>query len=230
MRHIIDAVRRHLLVPAALIVVVTFAVVAASASQDPQELKQAEADVPQLAQVLGLEPGMAVADVGAGGGAMTLVMARWIGPDGRVYSNDVNKAAVQSIRQAADRAHLRNVVTVVGSQTSANLPKACCDAIWLRDVYHHLTNPAAEDSSVFQSLKPGGRLAVIDFKPMPGSKPPPNVPADRTGHGILPSIVERELGAAGFHIERTISHWPPPPDKGDYFLVLAQKPASHEAR
>jgi hypothetical protein len=59
---------------------------------------------------------------------------------------------------------------------------------------------------------------------MPGSKPPPNVPADRTGHGISPAIVERELVAAGFTLVQTIAKWPPPPDKGEaFFLVLVRK-------
>ncbi len=206
---------------------------AAARQQDAtaEELKQAEADVPRLAGVLGLEPGMTVADVGAGGGAMTLVMAHWLGPAGRVYSTDITEAAVRAVREQAVRAHLDTVVTLVGTQTATNLPNACCDAIWLRNVYHHLTDPADEDRSLFDSLKPGGRLAVIDFEPQPGSKPPPDVPADRTGHGILSAIVERELSATGFTVVRTIPHWPPPPDKSDFgFLVLVRKPDSKEAR
>lgn len=212
----------------AVAVVTWLAAVAAGQKADPQELKQAEADVPQLVNVLALQRGMTVADVGAGAGAMTLVMARWLGPAGRVYSTDINDDTVRAIHGQAAEWHLDNVVTIVGAQTGTNLPNACCDAIWLRDVYHHLTNPAAEDHSLFEALKPGGRLAIIDFEPQPGSKPPPNVPADRTGHGITNEIVERELTSAGFSVVRTIQPWPPPPDKGDFFLVLANKLGSVE--
>lgn len=220
--------RRHLLallvaVPAA---VLSLATVAGPQNATTEELKQAEADVPKLADVLGLEPGMTVADVGAGGGAMTLVMARWLGPAGRIYSTDINPASVRAIHDQAVRAHLANVITRIGTQSGTNLPNACCDAIWLRDVYHHLTDPGAEDRSLLESLKSGGRLAIIDFEPQPGSKPPPGVPADRTGHGITPTIVAHELTAAGFMVDKTITHWPVP-DQSASFLVLARKPESN---
>lgn len=196
----------------------------------PDELKQAETEVPQLAGVLGLKRGMTVADVGTGGGAMTLVMARWLGPAGRVYATDVDAATVRSVQEQAARAKLGNVVTVIGTQSATRLPRMCCEAIWLRNVYHHLTDPAREDGSLFDSLKDGGSLAVIDFRPMPGSKPPAGVPADRTGHGIVPEIVARELTAAGFTIVNTIPHWPPPDEKSESFLVLARKPATNTTR
>ena len=73
------------------------------------------------------------------------------------------------------------------------------------------------------ALKAGGRLAIIDFEPAPGSGPPPNVPANRTGHGVAATIVEDELRAASFEIVRTIPCWPPGDRTDEYFLVLARK-------
>jgi ubiquinone/menaquinone biosynthesis C-methylase UbiE len=188
------------------------------------ELKEAEHDVPALMQVLDVTPGMTVADVGAGAGAMTIVTARWLGPGGRVYSTDINEAQVRAIADQVTHAGLSNVVTLLGADASTHLPDRCCDAIWLRDVYHHLKDPIAIDRSLRAALKPGKRVAIIDFEPAPGSEPAPGVPKNRTGHGILPSIVVRELTEAGLTPVRTIATWPEGPPPGGYFLVLFKKP------
>jgi len=187
------------------------------------ELKQAELDVPKLLPVLELTPGMTVADVGAGAGAMTLVMAQALGPSGRVYATDVNAFQIDAIRDQANARHLENVVATLGTQTSTGLPDRCCDAIFVRDAYHHFTDPSAMNRSFAAALKPGGRLAIIDFGPAPGTGPPPNVPANRTGHGITSTIVEQELQTAGFQLIRTIPRWPPGDKTDEYFLVLARK-------
>ncbi len=188
------------------------------------ELKQAETEVPQLIKVLEIAPGMTVADVGAGGGAMTMVMARRVGPMGRVYATELNPQQVTAIRAQAAAATLENVVVVEAAPTATNLPDACCDAIYLRNVYHHLTDPLAEDRSLLKALKPGGRLAIIDFEPAPGSKPAPDVPADRTGHGVAKAIVARELRTAGFDVDSTIRKWPATSAGDASFLVLARRP------
>ena len=144
------------------------------------ERAQAEREVPQLAAVLELKPGMTVADVGAGGGAVTVVLGKWMGP-GRVFATDIGAQQLQLIRDYVMREGLTNVTVIEGRPTATNLPDACCDAIFLRDVYHHLTDPESMNKSLHASLKPGGRLAVIDFPPEPGSKTPAGVPANREG-------------------------------------------------
>lgn len=217
MRHRLNAIL------ALVLVWTTSGALRAQVAADANELKQAELDVPKLMQVLELAPGMSVADVGAGAGAMTLALAGALGPSGRVYSTDVNAVQIPVIREQAAARHLDNVIAIVGTQTSTGLPDACCDGIFARDAYHHFSDPAAMNRSFAAALKPGGRLAIIDFEPEPGSKPPSNVPANRTGHGVAATIVEEELRAAGFELVRTIPRWPPG-DKTDlFFLVLARK-------
>ena len=71
-----------------------------------------------------------------------------------------------------------------------------------------MKDPTAIDRSLRAALNPGERVAIIDFEPAPGSQPPPSVPANRTGHGILPAIVVRELTEAGLTPVRTIPTWP----------------------
>jgi predicted methyltransferase len=187
------------------------------------ELRDAEHDVPHLAAVLDLKPGMTVADVGAGMGAMTIVMARWLGPTGRLFASDVAETALTALRDTKAREHLETVTVVPGAAGATNLPDGCCDAIWLRDVYHHVTEPADFNRSLLASLRPGGRLAIIDFRPESGSQAPKGLPADRTGHGITPSIVEREVRAAGFVHVRTIDAWPPESTRHHFFLVLFRR-------
>ena len=87
---------------------------AVSESQRPagavrQEREQAAREVPQLAELLALKPGMTVADVGAGGGAMSVVMAKWLGPEGRVYATDVRAEQLAEIRAAVAQDALSNV-------------------------------------------------------------------------------------------------------------------------
>jgi SAM-dependent methyltransferase len=97
-----------------------------------------------------------------------------------------------------------------------------CDAIFLRDVYHHLADPRAFGASLSASLKPGGRLAIIDFEPETGSKVPDGVPENRGGHGIRPALILSELTQSGFRHATTISGWPRDTDR--LFLVLLEKP------
>jgi predicted methyltransferase len=187
-----------------------------------QEREQAAREVPQLAELLALQPGMTVADVGAGGGAMSVVMARWLGPAGRVYATEVGTEQLAEIRAYVAQELLPNVVVLDSTESSTSLPAACCDTIFLRDVYHHLTRPAEINASLLAALKRGGRLAVVDFPPEPGSAIPRGVPTDRGGHGIAPSMIVTEVTRAGFRHVKTVSPWNAVRDR--LFVVMFEKP------
>jgi precorrin-6B methylase 2 len=186
------------------------------------QLKAAEIEVPQLVQLLELKPGMAVADVGAGFGAWTMRFARWIGPEGRVYATEIGAAQLTALRDSVQREKLTNVIVVEGAAGTTNLPALCCEAILIRDAYHHLTQPADIIRSFAASLKPGGRLAVIDFPPRPNSEVPANVPANRGGHGVPPEVVQSEVGAVLTYV-RTIPMWAPNSQPASLYLVLFRK-------
>jgi predicted methyltransferase len=187
------------------------------AKQIAQERKSAEEDAPKLVEALELKPGMTVADVGTGGGAMTVVLGHWIGT-GRVFATDITERALRTTREYAKKEGLTNVTVIEGGAASTNLPPACCDAIFLRNVYHHITAIEAFNKSLLDSLKPGGRLAIIDFVGRPGSRLPEGVPANRGGHGIPPSVVIEEMKAAGLTYVRTIEKF-----DGVAFLTLFRK-------
>lgn len=187
-------------------------------------LRSAEKEVPRLIELLELKPGSVVADVGAGFGAWTMALAKAVGPSGRVYATEVGASQLAALRDLVRRESLANVVVVEGAADSTNLPPACCDAILVRDVYHHLSKPEEVARSAAAALKPGGRLAVVDFPPRPNSAVPSGVPANRNGHGVPAEIVEREVSAAGLRHVNTTVNWSPESEPAALFLVLFRKP------
>jgi len=184
--------------------------------------KAADVEVPQLVTLLDLKPGMAIADIGAGFGAWTMAFSAWAGPAGRVYATDVGAPQLAALRDAVRREGLTNVTVIEGAAGTSNLPALCCDAILVRDAYHHFTQPEDIVRSLAAALKPGGRLAVIDFPPRQNSEVPSGVPVNRGGHGVPPEVVQREVGAAMTHV-RTIANWAAQSQPASLYLVLFRK-------
>lgn len=213
------------------LVVLLFTSLVAQQPQGQQGLtdamvQTAAREVPQLVTLLELKPGMTVADVGAGFGAWTVAFAKWIGPSGRVYATDVGDKQLAYLRESATREGLANVTVLAGAERSTNLPAGCCDAILIRDAFHHLTQPNDILRSMAAALKPGGRLAVIDFPPRPNSEVPAGVPANRGGHGVPPQVVTGEVAAAGLTVVTANPQWSRDSQPSDLFLLLFRKPAN----
>ena len=161
----------------------------------------------RLFDALELEPGMTVGEVGAGRGEMTLEMANRLGPEGHVYTNELDPARLEDIRNAVRQEQLENVTVIESGANSTNLPEGCCDAIFVRDVYHHLTSPDEIIQSIVTALKPGGRFGVIDFEPRGGMRPVEGVPANREEHGIRPDLIVEEVRAAGMTPTQPSADW-----------------------
>jgi len=178
------------------------------------------ADVARLIDVLQLKPGSYVADIGAGGGELTIMVAKIVGRDGRVYSSDLGADRVERLRQAVEKGGMTNVQVIEGHETRTNLPDGCCDAIFMRNVYHHFGDPPAMNASILRALKPNGRVAVIDFPPRGGPTAPPGKRGENPSHGVDQKTVAAELTAAGFRIVTTEDR----PDR--WFMVVGAKPAS----
>ena len=192
------------------------------ARQVAQERQQAEFEAPQLAEVLDLKPGMTVADIGTGGGAMAVVLGRLVG-SGRIYATDLTQRSLTITREYAKKEGLTNITVIEGGAASTNLPSESCEALFMRNVYHHVTEPAAFNKSLYATAKPGARLAIIDAPPGKGSELPAGVPANRGGHGVPAAVVIDELTAAGFMHVRTIQGWPPGDKYPTVFLALFEK-------
>ena len=123
-----------------------------------------ETEVERLARVLDLQPGDAVADVGAGDGWLSIEMAAIVGESGRVFATELAADRRDAIRAAVVATGLDNVTVVEAGERETNLAPECCDAIFLRRVYHHLTDTAATNASLQAALKPDGRLAIIELE------------------------------------------------------------------
>ncbi len=215
--------RQHAAKLALLVLALSVATSAQQTSLTPAHLKQAAIEAPRLAELLAIKPGAAVADVGAGFGAWMAELSRLVGPTGRVYATDIGAPQLAALRAWVAKDALANVTVIEASADSTNLPAGCCDAILIRDVYHHLTNPTAVVKSMAAALKPGGRLALIDFPPQGGSAVPAGVPENRGGHGVPQAVVRQEVSQFLTHV-RTISPWDAPNQTQPLYLLLFQKP------
>ena len=183
------------------------------------EARQTVVEVGRLSDVLRLRPDSRVADVGAGGGRFTLELARQYLTDGFIYATEIDLDRLGTLNDAVRQAGIDNVTIVESGTTDTGLPPACCDAVFLRTVYHHLTRPEAIASDLFSAIREDGRLAVIDFPPsrwLSIISPIRGVPEDRVGHGVAAETVLSELTAAGFVLEERIDDW----GSGRYCLVL----------
>jgi ubiquinone/menaquinone biosynthesis C-methylase UbiE len=176
-------------------------------------------DAARLVTVLQLQPGRTVADIGAGGGQLAMALAREVAPSGQVYATELDSDRLRDIRQAAESAGLKNVTVVEGQATHTNLPEQCCDALVLRRVYHHFTNPRLMNASMRQSLKPGGLLAVIDFVPDSAESADPDGRAKGNQHGVTSGTVVRELSQAGFELVAVEKG-----SKSGRFMVVVRRP------
>ena len=187
-----------------------------------QDTWHREAD--RLNNLLQWHSGSVVAEIGAGNGELTSLAADRVGPSGRVYTTELDSGKLSYLKELTSQHP--NITVIQAGDRSTNLPPACCDSIFMRLVYHHLTKPAEIDASLFQSLKPGGRLAIIDEVPSKGSSVPEGVPKNRGGHGIPQQILINELTAAGFRLETTENDWPPGDAYHQIYCVVFLKAAN----
>lgn len=187
---------------------------------------RADDEAARLAVLLGVGPASVMADVGAGDGALAAELAGVVGPQGRVYATELEESQLEEIRESAREAGRANVEAVQAGVATTGLPDACCDAILLRHVYHHLSEPAALDAALFRALRPGGRLVVIDFRPswLLAAFRVKDAPASRGGHGIEPAMVLDELRQAGFEPVETLDPWQRKILGPDDFAVVVRRP------
>jgi len=147
-----------------------------------------------------IEPGMTVADIGAGTGLFTRLFADAVGDEGLVYANDISPTFVKHIAASADEFGLENVITILGRDKSAELPEGEVDLVFLCDVYHHFEYPEWMMRSIHQALKPEGRLIVIDFVREEGISSDWVLDHVRAGQAVF----EEEITSVGFRKVREI--------------------------
>jgi ubiquinone/menaquinone biosynthesis C-methylase UbiE len=112
--------------------------------------------------VLGIGEASVVADLGAGSGWFTVRLARRVGPNGMVYAEDVQRPMIQAIKIRVDRLGVKNVTTVLGTQSDPRLP-VTVDAVLIVDAYHEMEQAVALLRNLATKLKSTGRIGIIDF-------------------------------------------------------------------
>jgi ubiquinone/menaquinone biosynthesis C-methylase UbiE len=160
----------------------------------------------EVIQALALKPDAVIADIGAGTGYFAMRFANMV-PQGRVYGVDIEPDMVRYLAERAKREKRANVVAIAGVPEDPRLPEKA-DLILLVDVFHHIGDRERYFRKLRASLKPGGRIAIIDFRLDSPEGPPP---AAR----IAPERVVSELKAAGYTLSREHGFLP-----NQYFLVF----------
>ena len=188
---------------AATILVVS-GVAAQQAQRDPRQYQQAlenpervaALQVDRVVAALGVTPGMRVADLGAGTGLFTLPLAKAAGPTGKVYGIDVDAGLLAIVSEKATAAGATNIQTIVAGDTDPKLPEPV-DLLFICDTMHHLPNQAAYVKQFGKLLRPGGRVAIIDFTEG-------KWPSGHESFAITPAQVDAWMQAAGF--KRSATH------------------------
>ena len=153
-------------------------------------------------KALGIRPGQVVADVGAGSGYYTVRLAKQVGPNGRVYAADIQPEMIVHLQRRLERERIENVELVQATETNPRLPDGRFDLILMVDVYHELARPQEVLRSLRSSLKPEGRLVLIEFR-----KESDWVPI-REEHKMSVKEARMELEAEGYRFDRVIDVLP----------------------
>ena len=166
-----------------------------------------EAETREIAQrrddivaAIGLRKGHSVGDIGAGTGLLSSKMAEAVGPRGRVYAVDIVPEFLERIQTRVDEEGLSNVSVVQGGERATGLPRGTLDVAFMCDTYHHLEYPVAYMRSVFETLRPGSKLVLVDMIRVEGESSPSVLRHVRTGKASVIEEVER----AGFRFESEI--------------------------
>jgi ubiquinone/menaquinone biosynthesis C-methylase UbiE len=166
-----------------------------------------EAD--DLAKRLHVTAGSVVADIGAGDGSLAFAIAKRVGASGTVYATELDADRLGEIAERLSRSGISQVRVVQGATDVTRLPDRCCDAIYMRTVFHHIQHREAFAAEVRKALRPGGRVAIIDF-------PPGALWFHGDNHGVAADNVIQAFEGAGLRRTARVEDW----GGGTYFLLF----------
>jgi len=150
----------------------------------------------EILDAMNLKPGMDVADIGAGSGLMSRLIAQRVAPGGTVYAVDIAKNMIDHINKVAQEENIPNLKAVLGDPKSPKLAANSVDAICIIDSYHHFEFPTDMLAEINKALRPDGVLMLIDFKRIDGVSRPYILNMVRAGEGTFTD----EFLNAGFEL------------------------------
>ncbi len=159
-----------------------------------RESRQREEDCETMIKTLGVRPGQIVCDMGCGNGFYSLKLAALVGPKGKVLAVDIQQEMLHMLDERAKEAKLANVLPVLGNAVNPHLPEKGLDLILCVDVYHEFSHPEPMLAAMRKSLRPGGRLALVEFR-----LEDPDVPI-KLEHKMSKQQILKELPANGFKL------------------------------
>ena len=151
-----------------------------------EDERDAASEVPQVTRLLGIEPGMTVADIGAGSGYYVTRLSPVVGPEGRLIAEDITPAYLRSLRAKVRDLHLSNVTVTSGEPADPKLPPHAIDRIILIHMYHEISEPFALLYNLAPALKPGAKIGIVD-----ANRPTPE-------HGTPPALLRCEAESIGY--------------------------------
>jgi SAM-dependent methyltransferase len=165
--------------------------------------------IDRVMDILAIQTGKNVADVGAGSGWFTVRAARRVGDSGKVFAVDINPEAVRHIEERAKNEGLHNVNTIEGHEDDPLLPTGQVDAVLLLKTYHEIAKPVTLLKNLKASLRPGAKVGIIDRN------------GNGENHGVQRKVVIAEAAEAGYELSGSYDFVK---DDMDYFLVFVPKP------
>jgi ubiquinone/menaquinone biosynthesis C-methylase UbiE len=166
----------------------------------PERIREEEPD--RMLASLEIKSGSVVADIGAGVGYHSWRLAEIVGPAGKVIAEDIQEEMIEKLKANIAQRKLDNVEIVLGTPADPRLPERAVDLVLMVDVYHEFSEPASMMNRIKRSLKPGGRVVLVEFR-----KEDPNVPIQPL-HKMSIQEVRSELEPLGFRFQKVLNFLP----------------------
>lgn len=157
----------------------------------------------QILDALNVQSGQTVADIGAGGGYFTLRLADIVGSNGHVFAVDTNPGFLEFIKATAQERGVDNVEVILVTEETPPLPRESLDLIFMRNLTHHLSNRVAYFAHLRRTLKPEGRIAVIEYTRSSGSRF-----HQMFGHFVPKEVIVAEMREAGYRLNQDFGFLP----------------------
>ncbi len=129
-----------------------------------RESREREEDCTTMLKALEVKPGDVVCDMGCGNGFYTIKLAKLVGDRGKVIAVDIQREMLELLKDAAEQEKVANIETILGTVVDPKLPKESIDLVLLVDVYHEFSHPEQMLAAIRKSLKPTGRIALVEFR------------------------------------------------------------------